>query len=297
MSAEPRAKELLLSSIPIIDETSDTCEQSSDWPVAIYEVFVESGSQSSDRLEWNVAQHLTGATGIEELIQRGDAEWIVEIRCAETLVLQAALSQSLPGIEDQGISGSVTVSIDPRNIGNATLNLWPGVITTKACSLKTDGSEWGRGRVEIGKGRWLVRGSPWKVDHALNSPLAFQGDPDITDGSVTIRPETSGLETRFVICANPDRIELLQKSESGALLACLATCLAMLPYNDEYKIIRDEKDNPTVPQCQLGDSLIETLWNKNPHLKLWDSPEEWDPMEAATLILELPKMPSHLEDE
>lgn len=270
----------------MIDETSDAFESTCDWPDASYAATVKP-SFDPGRIACTVKHSLSGAAGVETLLRVGAAKWAVEYRCAETMVLGADTS-GLDDLNEQGpLSGTTQIVLDARDVGDSNLHLWPGVITVEECSLDTTQAQWGTSPVKIAAGRWLVRGAPLKVEHQGNSPLVFRPDPQISDGKVSIRQDAARVDTRFVISANPDRIDLLKESRSGALQACWATALAMLPYVDEYKI--EEEDGVLrVPQCQLGEAIIEKLRSADPDLSLWNDKDEWDPMRAATLMLELP---------
>lgn len=280
-------KDLLLSSIPIINETSDAFEKSNDWPNASYEVSATAKSTVSGKLKWEVVQQLRGAPGIEQLIKDGKAAWAVEFMCAETMFLGTKTDMHQIADEQGGLTGTVSVVLDQRDIGDATIHLWPGVITKQSCEFNTSGSAWDDERIEIGAGRWLVRGAPLKPEHAQNSLIVFKDDPENKNGKVSISLDDSGQDARFVIYANPARIDTLKEAKSGALLGCFATALAMLPNNEAFEIARDKGDRPYSPNWPLGTELINLLLEKDSHLQLWDTGEDWDPMKAASLVLPL----------
>ena len=288
----------------MIDETSDTYESAMDWPEATYEAQAKPafGKATTGQLSWSIEHALKGAPGIEELLVAGQAAWAVECRCAETMHLSAATAPTAPTAlspnpEQTPLNGTTRVTVDKSDVGDGTLYLWPGIVTVERCKLNTTAANWGTPFVEIGAGRWLVRGAPVKVEHESNSMLVFQPDESIKDGRVEIRVDSTGQDTRFIVHANPERIELLHDPQTGALLGCWATALAMLPYQSAYEIEEGDDHVLRVPNSQLGEALIENLRSKDPDCTLWNSKADWDPMAAATLMLELPKPPSDKEDD
>lgn len=285
-------KDLLLSAIPMINETSDAFEKSYDWPDANYEANAEVASTVSEPHRWKIEQRLSGAPGIEQLLLEGKAAWAVEYVCAETMFIGAATEPHQPNSDkekasEEGLSGSVTVAMEARDIGDSAIYLWPGVITTEHCELNTTGSTWGDERLVLGSGRWLVRGAPLKPEHAQNSPVVFKGDHKHAEGQVSIKLDSSGQDSRFIIYANPDRIDALKEEKTGALLGCFATALAMLPNDPMFEIEKDEEGEPYSPNWPLGTELINVLRSKDSGIALWNNAEEWDPMKAASLILPL----------
>lgn len=292
MSTGPSTADLLLCSIPIIDETSDTYESAMDWPEATYRTTAKPKLDHGQhrQLSWTVEHTLDGAPGIKDLLISQQAVWAVEYRCAETMHLGAVTAPSTNS-DQSPLQGTTIVTVDKSDVGDGTLHLWPGVVTVERCNLNTTGANWGSPSVEIGAGRWLVRGAPVKVEHESNSMLVFQPDEGIKDGKIRIKADSTGQDTRFKVYANPDRIELLHSAQTGALLGCWATALSMLPYQNAYKIDEDTDGVLRVSGSQLGEALIERLRSSDSEFPLWNIEAEWDPMAAATLMLELPEYP------
>ena len=272
-ATRPSSKALpLLQSIPMYDATSDIHEPSCDWPGASYEVEVEPGSKN---MSWNVVHSLNGAPGVKALLSSGEAEWAVEARCAESLYLCVATSTIY----------RTQITVEPGNIGAASLHLWPGVVAVKDCLLDPSETAWGIDRIPVGRGRWLVRGAPMLVEHDEYSPLVFRPHEKLDpEGRVAITPEESGQDIRFVVKARGDRIQLLSHHEP-ALMACWATALAMLPTVNEYKVTFDELGSPKVEGSQIGDLLVRRLIAEN--MPLWNDRDEWDPMLAASIFIPL----------
>lgn len=279
----------------MINETSDACESSNDWPDGTYSANVSVGGVSTDTLSWQVHHELQNALGVAALLQTHEAAWAVEYRCAQTMYLGVETTNLNGEREQSPMTGTTKVQIAKKFIGDGTIHLWPGVITVKQCSLDPAGSGWGNSPIHIGAGRWLVRGNPIKVEHTENSPIVFRDDSSMTGGEVSITVNASGKDTRFVVRANPERIEQLSHHQP-ALLSCWATALAMLPYQDAYKIERDEDDIPHVPNCQLGEGIIARLLEHDENFSLWDDKQTWDPMAAATAFIPL-EPPQHEEDD
>ena len=268
------------TSIPMHDDTSDIHEPSCDWPDACH----ESQAEPSDDAGWVVTQELSGAPGVEALLDSGGARYAVEARCAHSMYSRSATSKE----------STTKIEVPLTLTGNAMLYLWPGVVTVEDCELDTAGSAWGDGRVTVAKGRWLVRGAPLEAKSPGSSPLVFRPDKDMKPaGRVDIATETGGGDTRIVVKAHPDRIARLH-ADDAALMACYATALSLIAYDPDnkgpvYTISRDETtDAPTVEGSWLGDALVRRLADKG--VPLWDD-DGWDPMRAASAFVPLEPPP------
>ena len=273
----------LLESIPIIDDTSDMHERSLDWPEATYEA---RATPAAGDLAWTVRHSLTGALGIESLIQDGSAAWCVEARCAETLFTYTETSSE----------PATTISLSPHVVGTGTVHLWPGIVTVTECSLDPSGTLWGDEPLNLLPGRLLARAAPIRVDHEGSDPMLFIGDDSIEpETAVSIKVEDIGQDSRFVVRARPDRIDQLKYHEP-ALLACWSTALALLPAHSVFKIRENEDGQPTVPDSLIGDLILRRLQADRPQIALWDNKSAWDPLQAASAFVPLvPKSPENGE--
>lgn len=280
----PTTNEPLLESIPIVDDTSDTHDRSLDWPTAQYQAHAV---PATGDLAWTVHHRLSGAPGIERLLQGGFAQWSVEARCAETLhtVMQTS---TMP---------ATTISLSPRDVGAGTVYLWPGVITARECSLDPTGTPWGTEPITLGRGRYLVQGAPMRVEHRGSDPMLFIADPHMEpETAVSIRIEEIGQDSRFVVRARPDRIDRL-KYDEPALMSCWATALALLPAHSMFKIEANEAGESTVPGSLIGDLILRRLQADHPEIDLWDNQAAWDPMRAASAFVHLTPRPADSEPE
>lgn len=265
----------------MIDDTSDTHERSLDWPDAEYGA---TAAPSAGVLAWTVRHTLTGAPGIEGLLDSGYAAWCVEARCAETLCT----------ITETSREPLTAVALSPRDVGAGTVHLWPGVITVVDCALDPTGTNWGDRPIPLSPGRYLARGAPLRVEHQGSDPMLFIAEPTMEPKtSVSIKVEEIGQDSRFVVRAHPDRIDRL-KYDEATLLSCWATALGMLPSHNAFDIEEDDTGQVTVPGSQVGDLILRQLLAVAPNVPLWDSASEWDPMRAASAFV--PLHPSATQD-
>ena len=274
-----RAAAGLTCSGPCLDDTSDKHEQSGDWPDGQYacEFRAESGQSSA----WTARHELSGAPGVQALLDSGEAEWAVETRCA--LALHVSLSTSR--------NASHTVKVDPAVVGHySDIRLWPGVVVTaERCRLDPSGTawgDWGGEPIEVARGRWLVRGAPVKASHDKRSLLQFVSQDMTPKHKVLCKVQDAEGDYFIQIHAHPDRIEQLQTGE--ALLGCWAAALALLPLHDYFEIV-DGEDGPSVPASQNANAVLQRLEAEN--VPLWGPDDQqkidWDPWEAATVFLPL----------
>ena len=276
--------EPLLESIPIVDDTSDTHDRSLDWPTAQYQAHAV---PAAGDLAWTVHHRLSGAPGIERLLQDGLAQWSVEARCAETLLTVTQTSTTL----------ATTISLSPQDVGAGTVHLWPGVVTVRECSLDPTGTPWGTEPITLRRGRYLVRGAPMRVEHRGSDPMLFVADPHMEpETAVSIRVEEVGQDSRFVVRARPDRIDRL-KYDEPALMSCWATALALLPAHSVFKIEENDAGEATVPGSLIGDLILRRLQADRPEIDLWDNETAWDPMRAASAFVHLTPRPADSESE
>ena len=271
---------LLLGSIPTYDETSDLHSRSLDWPDADYIAKAEAASNSEDKMRWKVGQTLKNAPGVESLLISGKAEWVVEAVCPDTMHSVLARSPHNPAKPSETV-----VAIPRGDVGASSVNLWPGVVTVKECSLDPSGTRWGISPIEIGAGRWLVRGAPIRVEHKEGSILVFRPDDSLGEERVSIEVDASGQGARFVVKAAPDRIDALK--HGPGLLGVFASALAMLPYQSEFEVETGE-DNVLKA---AGGNEVHLLANRiragDKSLALWDDKANWNPWMAATAVLGL----------
>ena len=274
--AAQRAAAGLTRSAPCLDDTSDTHEQSGDWPDGRYacEFQPESGQSSA----WTARHELSGAGGVQALLDSGEAEWAVETRCA--LALHVSLTTDR--------NASHTVKVDPAVVGHySDIRLWPGVVVTaERCHLNPAGTAWGDEPIEVARGRWLVRGAPVRASHDKRSLLQFVSRVSVPATKVSSKVIDAEGDYFIQISAHPDRIEQLQTGE--ALIGCWAAALALLPLHECFDIVEDE-DGLSVPASQNANAVLQRLVAEGipPWGPVNQQKSEWDPFEAATAFLPL----------
>lgn len=267
----------LIESIPIYDDTSEQHDSSSDWPDCEYSAVVTTAPDGG----WIVKHQLSGAPGIEALIQSGCAQYAVEKRIVEAL--HSALETS--GEDDQRVG-------DDAALGGS-MWLWPGVVTIRDCDFDVSGSAWPEGVIPVSAGRWLVRGAPVRVEDSGRSLLRLQYEDEAPEGRATIRVESADQDICVVIRARRDLIDEIRHNPP-ALTACWATALAMLRGNQTFAIT-DEDGIKKVEGSANGYALLRDLEAHD--VPLWDDEEAWDPMLAATVRLPLSTTAGPTDDE
>ena len=274
----------LIESAPLWDNTSIDHEASSDWRDTEYKCEFEA---ASGECSWTAKHELTGAPGVQSLLASGEAEWAVEVRCASALYVDVSTSPNPKHV----------VKVDPAVVGTySEIWLWPGVIVTaERCLLDATDTPWNT-KIQVGRGRWLVRGAPAKPEYGQRSMIQFVGrDMDPEEQVEITRVRLEG-DYFFKISANHDRIAQIR---SGVpLIGCWATALAMLPLHEDFDI--EETDGQrTVPGSRNADAVMRKLEEKG--IRLWgpddDQKREWDPMAAATAFVPLNLQPATGTDD
>lgn len=267
----------LIESIPIYDDTSEQHDSSSDWPDCEYSAVVSTAPDGG----WIVKHQLSGAPGVEALIQSGCAQYAVEKRIVEAL--HSALETS--GGDDQRVG-------DDAGLGGS-MWLWPGVVTISDCDFDVSGSAWPSGVIPVAAGRWLVRGVPVRVEDSGRSLLRFQYEDEASEGRATIRVESADQDFYIVIRSRRDLIDEMRHNPP-VLTACWSTALAMLQCNQAFAITTDQDGVKKVEGSANGYALLRDLEAHD--VPLWDD-EAWDPMLAATVRLPLLAMADPIDDE
>ena len=256
---------MVMNQAPTLDQTGS--EINWDWEHAEY-------AAEAHRVEprkYRVQHTLENAEPLAALIESGQAEWAVEVRCPKTVYSHTFRSRGV---------GETLVEIQGgQTIG--PVDLWPGVVAVQDCMLHTDGltSIWRTQRkIPVSKGWWLARHIPLSVNEALGSIIAFRLDKDIEKGSLSIVADTGSGDFRFIIKLHPD--QRVRIDDPAFKVTAFAAALAMLPYQEDMEIVNDR-----VPGSRMGTDLLGKLANAD--VPLWGEFHDWDPMRAATALLAL----------
>lgn len=250
---------------PLLDASG--AEPSLDWPEADYSAtIVGSGGN------WRVRHHLTGAPGVTDLIEAGEAMYAAEVRCPRTLFSDLACSR------DQ-----VTELQYPEAMVAVPVFVVPGVIAVSDCALATEhaavvwrdaGSE-----IPVRRGSWLVRGRAEKEDLA-SSLLVFEtvDGLDAHEMRIGTYPDRDG-NTRVRIAIPPAQEPRL--ADEAFVAQAWQAAIAYLPYCDEFALD---------PEAPSANAFVGELEMKLSGMSLWGEEDrpDWDPLRAATRLLGMP---------
>jgi len=250
---------------PLLDASGD--EHSLDWPDAEYSASITGAAGL-----WEVRHHLSGAPGVTDLIEAGDAMYAAEVRCPRTLFSDLACSR-----------GSVTDLRYPEAMVRAPVFVVPGVIAVSDCRLSTNDAAviWKHtdSGVPVRRGAWLVRGRAEKKDLA-SSLLVFETVDELADHEMHIRPyEDQDGNTRLKISI--PSIQEPRLSEEAFIAQAWQAALAHLPYCDEFSL---------EPEAAHSNDFVGELEAKLSGMPLWgeDDRPNWDPLRASTRLLGMP---------
>lgn len=250
---------------PLLDASGD--EHSLDWPEAEYSATV-AGSAG----HWRVRHRLSGAPGVTDLVEAGDAMYAAEVRCPRTLFSELAYSRD-----------PVTDLRYPEAMVRAPVFVVPGVIAVADCRLSTNDTAviWrdADSEVPVRRGAWLVRGRAVKEDLAC-SLLVFETVDELADHEMGIRPyEDQDGNTRLKISIPP--IQEPRLSEEAFVAQAWQAALAYLPYCNEFSLEQD---------AASSNAFVGELEVKLSGMPLWGEDERpsWDPLRAATRLLGMP---------
>ena len=263
---------------PILDLTED--EPNLDWLSASYEV----DSMPMPGGGWKLQHRLMGADSLAELFQNGDARWVVEVRCPTTLTVEMFMSAIG--------SDTTTVSISKSKI-HGPIDLWPGLLTVRPCQLRTVGlsSLWtDEELIPVPSARWLARMSPLQPESGA-SLLAFREDESLHEGELRIAEDNSHGHPMFVVAHHPSQHS--RTADDAFCVMAFSTALAMLGSSETFSLDDMDEQGEAKHEHRIVNELIHMLQQRN--VPLW-SESEWDPLRAATALLDLPPFTSE-EDE
>ncbi len=232
-----------------------------DWQHAEYqaELTVRSGKMT-------VRHTLRNAPQLQALIDSGDAQWAVELRCPSTLFAQWATSAT-PEVSAEWNADAV--------YGDAFL--LPGLIAMRETTLDPHGliDLWGREPIRVPAGRWLVRGLLRPVNTLASSILRFHVNPDLPEGAMEVKPDTTG-DLRFNVYLAARTYERARSSRDLQIAALIAAS-GQIPALDRPD---EESDGAAFP---VLDKIIGRL--EEAGVPDWQAEaNEFDPARAATAI-------------
>ena len=262
---------------PILDLTGT--EPNLDWPNATYDVdFIPKQDG------WTVSHFLAGAPALSDLIATGAARWAVELRCPETMYSTTFVSDPTEYVTEVNTNSDVSLG---------SIDLWPGLISVTECQISTvDLSDiWRTDDVaQIGVGYWLAKHNPLQPDTGA-SLVAFMVDESLSKGELTIRLDASSGQPIYVVRHHPSQSP--RYSDQGFLVTVFSTAFAMVANEDDFELSNDTESGEIRAPSRFVLDLARQL--QASEIPLWND-EDWDPMKAATSLLELP-LPAALDAE
>ena len=264
--------------VPILDCTG--AEPNLDWLDASYEVEARPYPGGG----WEIGHRLTGAPQLRDLLREGAACWAVEVRCPATMYVETFVA------DDSARDAQIVKPSEDMVSG--TVDLWPGLLAVRDCTITPRGLSvlWENDSdIEIAAGRWLTRYCPLQPEKGA-SLVVFRSDDVLREGELRIAEDSSHGYPMFVVTHHP-----VQDSRTGDDVFCVmafSAALAMAAASDTFNLDDTEHsehaehtDAGIVHEHRIVSELARMLENRG--VPLWNSPD-WDPMRAATALLELP---------
>ena len=250
-------------SVPILRE-DDT---SLDWPDAAYEARVVIGDGRG-----KVEHRLSGADQLDELVNDGKAEWVVELRSPATLHAEMAGSNrerkfAFRWDADAVASGSYVI---------------PGMVTMQEVDLDTGGLHpvWGESPIFVPPGRWLVRGNARNAEQLGSSLIKLFRDEDLADGRMTVTPYTGDGDLRFHVKMSPRMFET-RAHHRDVQIAALIAAFGRIPslVGPPQDASRNGGEATQYPVLERIRDVLEDA-----DVADWTEPSEYDPARAATVV-------------
>lgn len=233
-----------------------------DWPDAGYRVEVKVTASSA------VVEHtLLAAPALSRLIEDGNAEWAVELRCPKTLFSTMTYHNQ----------ATANVHWDATDV-DGEMYLLPGLVSVRAFELPTEGLSdvWGLAPIQIQPGSWLVRGDVRSANSLASSLLSFHVESDLDEGAMRVRPDTGNGDIHFNVFVSAGLLGAC-RTDRNVQMAALIAALARLPNLDQDD---PQAEDPVLqyPSLQrVHDRLREqgvTTWLE----------DDFDPARAATAL-------------
>ena len=264
-----KTKTLIREPVPVLDTSSG--EPNLDWIDGSYKATVTKMGNG-----WVAVHKLEGAPGVLKSLDAGDAAYAVEIRCPRTqfttLVTDASREMHFSYPEHETYKDVFMI---------------PGVVAVKDCSLDLTGTSkiWRKGnakKMHVSCGQWLVRGPGVKEDVA-KSMLAIKVSDHLSPGEMSAGLNTDA-DGNVQVMINISQDQRERSMDAAFVCQAWQTAMALLPSRSVFKLDDDGmSDNDYVMELihKLETVGITTLW---------DEPDHWDPIKAATSILAMPAL-------
>lgn len=178
-----------------------------DWPDAAYlpDVRISSGLA-------RVTHRLEGAPVLEELAAQGKAAWAAELRCPKTLLARVVTSdgpETRVEWTDAEVDGRAYVQ--PGLLAAGPLRIPAGAL----------GELWGGDPLDVPAGWWLARGDVRRTEELSRSLLEFKLGEDLECGRMSVMPDSSSGELRFVARLAGDIYRAAQAGDRSLHVAAL----------------------------------------------------------------------------
>lgn len=208
---------------------------------------------------------LNKAGALDALIQAGEAEWALELRCPKTLLARIARSSD-PDVRCKWTQDEV----------DGELFLTPGLIAVRDCVLSPDGLNdlWGQETVAVPSGHWLARGMVLRTESLASSLLEFHRKPDLKDGEMEVTPDVTSGDLRFRVWLAPNYFDNVIQDNRDVQIAALIAAFGRIPFietedSEGYAVLSHIK-------AALSEAGV-TAWGTELNA-------DFDPARAATAI-------------
>lgn len=231
-----------------------------DWISAWIQTKLETSSGAAE-----VRISMSGAPGLEDLLEAGDARWALELRCPSTQLARIVESSS----------AEFRAEWDASEI-DGDLFLIPGLVVAKSSALKPQGLDplWGTTPISIPAGTWLARGNVRRAQSLSQSLLSMNLDEDLKPGRMHVTPLLADGNLRFRVDLATDLHA--RRTHRDVQVAALIAGFGHIP-----RIVgdRDEEEGEFVALRELKERL------RAAGVRVWGE-EQYDPALAATTIEE-----------
>lgn len=270
----------MIDRVPVLDQREF---HNLDWPAARYEAVVDLVrfvGGGTERVGEFVAEHtLSGARGLEELVQEGSARWCLEVRSPVTYLVDLFVAEAR--------SSRVEATIPKASLIAKQLVGLPGLVAINDCKLQPEGlhEAWeAREPIFVPAGTWLVRGQHVPLVSPLSSIVSFEPDKTVQPRLMKIAFATSPVP-HWVVSLNPDDLERYQQDEtaSEAQSVTLAGLTAALADARRQPAFAGDPDDEQAVLHPAGDYLVRLLRQADPEC-LAPGDDGYDPLYAATLL-------------
>ena len=202
------------SRLPLLRED----RSSIDWLHAQYRAEINISGRAA-----TATNTLIDAGALDALIQAGDAEWALELRCPKTLLARVVRSSD-PEVRCEWQQTEV----------DGELFLTSGLIAVRDCKLSADGLNrlWGKEPIAVPAGHWLARGLVLRTKSLASSLLEFHKKPDLKDGEMEVTPDITSGDLRFRVWLAPNYFDKVIQDNRDVQIAALIAAFGRIPFVD-----------------------------------------------------------------